>query len=285
MRNIDKIIDNAILLDSEVSEYGRGKKSFYTAFMHKFYAPLIIDGKLFIAKMSVDESYVPNSNQTNKKFYHVRAIKIEPAVSVGIGNNHTPIIETTDSSISISDLFKFVKEFDENFRPKPVNPDFLNKNGTPKVFYHSTNEIWTEYNLGKNVNQMWGEGIYLTPNPNRARLYGDIVMPFYVKADTDYRTARRENREKDHLVMKKSGDVLVYSPNQIKSVDRNIGTFNRWKNDIRLQKAPDSAEVERLKAQVAKRDGRISQQSEVIDKLKTVVERGGAGTIPYLCVK
>ena len=56
MRNIDKIIDNAILLDSEVSEYGRGKKSFYTAFMHKFYAPLIIDGKLFIAKMSAVSS-------------------------------------------------------------------------------------------------------------------------------------------------------------------------------------------------------------------------------------
>ena len=51
------------------------------------------------------------------------------------------------------------------------------------------------------------------------------------------------------------------------------------------QKAPDSAEVERLKAQVAKRDGRISQQSEVIDKLKTVVERGGAGTVPCLTVK
>lgn len=40
MQNIDKIIENAVLLDTEVSEYGRGKKSIYTAFMHKFYAPI-----------------------------------------------------------------------------------------------------------------------------------------------------------------------------------------------------------------------------------------------------
>ena len=84
------------------------------------------------------------------------------------------------------------------------------------------------------------------------------------------------------------------------SSSRNLSSYQEYNKTLALddiiarddpgvktksQKAPDSAEVERLKAQVAKRDGRISQQSEVIDKLKTVVERGGAGTVPYLCVK
>ena len=57
MQNIDKIIENSILLNTETSEYGRGKKSIYTAFMHKFYALVDIDGKPYLAKMSVDESY------------------------------------------------------------------------------------------------------------------------------------------------------------------------------------------------------------------------------------
>ena len=108
MRNIDKIIKNAILLDTEVSEYGRGKKSVYTAFMHKFYALISIDGKTYLAKMAVDESHAPGQNDTNKKFYHVRAIEIETASSVGIGKSHTPIIEDTVSAISVADLLDFV---------------------------------------------------------------------------------------------------------------------------------------------------------------------------------
>lgn len=80
------------------------------------------------------------------------------------------------------------------------------------------------------------------------------------------------------------------------SSSRNLSSYQEYNKTLALddiiarddpgvktksQKAPDSAEVERLKAQVAKRDGKISQQSEVIDKLKAVVERGGAGTVPY----
>ena len=75
--------------------------------------------------MAVDESYVLGQDNTNKKFYHVRAIEIETASSVGIGESHTPIIEDTVSDISIADLFKFVKSYDNKFKPKDVNPLLL----------------------------------------------------------------------------------------------------------------------------------------------------------------
>ena len=130
MRHIDEIIQNAVLLDTEVSEYGRGKKSIYTAFMHKFYCPVIVSEKTCIAKLMVEEGYQPGSGDTKKKFYHVRAIKIEPNPSVGIGINHTPIMEASSSKIRIADLFETVKRIDTDFEPKPsskvVNPD-----GTP----------------------------------------------------------------------------------------------------------------------------------------------------------
>ncbi len=68
------------------------------------------------------------------------------------------------TTYSISDLFALVKQYDAEFSPKPVNPAFLNEDGTAKVFYHGTDAEWTVYDLSKNKNQMWGEGIYLTPD-------------------------------------------------------------------------------------------------------------------------
>ena len=43
----------------------------------------------------------------------------------------------TDSINSISDLFELVKTYDKEFHPKKVNPELLNKDGTPKVVYHT----------------------------------------------------------------------------------------------------------------------------------------------------
>ncbi len=130
MQNIDQIIENSILLDTEVSDYGRGKKSIYTSFMHKFYSPVLIDGKPYIAKMAVDESYLPGQKETNKKFYHVIAIEIEKVPTVGIGEDHTPIMVDTNSIISIADLFELVKTYDKDFNPKHVNKAMLNEDGT-----------------------------------------------------------------------------------------------------------------------------------------------------------
>ena len=180
MKNIDKIIENAVLLDTEISEYGRGKKSVYTAFMHKFYAPVRIDGKIYLVKMAVDESHAPGQNDTNKKFYHVRAIEIETASSVGIGESHTPIIENTVSNISISNLFNLVKTYDTKFKPNPVNAALINEaDGTPKVFYHGTNAQFTEFDKKKSKPGFYGRGFYFTTEKSQANVYGN-EMPVYL---------------------------------------------------------------------------------------------------------
>ena len=191
MKNIDKVIENAVLFDTEVSEYGRGKKSVYTAFMHKFYAIIDIDGKNYIAKMAVDESHAPGQDDTNKKFYHVRAIEIETAPSVGIGKSHTPIIEDTVSTVSISDLYELVKTFDKDFSPAPeVSEYVLNEDGTPKVFYHGTRkengEFWEfDYSKAKKKGGLGfkslGQGNYFTSNRlDGTELYGSRVIEAYL---------------------------------------------------------------------------------------------------------
>ena len=193
MQNIDKIIENSILLNTETSEHGRGKKSIYTAFMHKFYALVDIDGKPYLAKMSVDESYSPGQNETNKKFYHVRSIEIETAPSVGIGNSHTPIMESTVSNYTVSDLYTFVKQFDKDFSAgAAVNPKLLNRNGTPRVMYHYTDSTFTVFDparSGSNQGMRLGDGIYISSSKtafmdygkNRIDVYADIKHPFEMK--------------------------------------------------------------------------------------------------------
>ena len=184
MQNIDRIIENAILFDTEVSHPGRGKKSIYTAFMHKFYAPISINGKKYIAKMAVDESYMPGQNDTNKKFYHVRSIEIETASSVGIGESHTPIIEDTVSAISIADLHGLVKSYDKDFTAAhDVSEAVLNEDGTPRVFYHGTKAEFSEFDrkkLGSATDDgVYGRGFYFSSRRSQAEQYG-AVREYYL---------------------------------------------------------------------------------------------------------
>lgn len=206
MRSIDKLIENAILLDTEISEPGRGKKSVYTAFMHKLYSLVYIDGKPHIAKISVDESYLPGQEDTNKKFYHVRAIKIESVPSVGIGESHTPIMEKTASAISISDLFDLVKQYDQEFSPNTVNPVLLNEDGTPKKFYHQTEEDFTEFDLSRKTNSASDSetpnGIFLKSSDSDIGIRGNIQMELYASVSNTLTFPNREAAVKwysDHI--------------------------------------------------------------------------------------
>lgn len=229
LSNIDTVLQNAILLDTAVSEKDAKNKKGSTQFMHYFYSIVEFNGNPFLAKIAVEEY-----NNGARRAYNLQRIKMSAlsrAEYNQIKSAYLDVFASSADAVSVADLHSFVKLYDKKFKPKDINQDFINEDGTPKVFYHGTDTVWTEYDLSKNRNQMWGDGIYLTPDPNRARLYGKYVMPFYVKADTNNRIAKLTGKTRDYTVMKKTGDILVYSPNQIKSATDNIGTFDKNKKD------------------------------------------------------
>ncbi len=238
LNNISGLIENAIYLDCEVHEHhSNNAKNDYIAFDHKFYSlGKDSSGSIGLYKITIEDMFQSKSNPSDLRFHNLKYLaEIEKVAEITKGSSpsdyksevvHYNVGDST-TKYTVADLFALVKKYDSDFTPNPVNKDFLNEDGTPKVFYHGTNAKWTTYDLSKNVNQMWGEGIYLTPYEERARLYGDNVMAFYVKADTNYRTAKTNGKTRDYTFMKKTGDILVYSPNQIKSVTKNIGTFDR----------------------------------------------------------
>jgi len=189
LSEIDQIIENAVLLDTETSQRSSNNKHNDTAWMHKLYAFVDYNDTPYIAKITVEEYGV---NESARRFYNLRGIKIEPiggAPDVKTSYGTMPVIDSTTSIanspngiLSVSEgltdgksatanntvaaLYNFVKRFDKDFSAgAAANPILLNKDGTPKVFYHGTPFFgFNEFHDSAN-------GIYLTDSLDVASTY------------------------------------------------------------------------------------------------------------------
>ena len=173
LNNIKDIVSSSVLLDTEIANTEKKTPNMYQSFFHKFYTLAEIDGKQYLVKLTVDEL---NSDDTVRRAYNVNDIKISP---VAVSQVYKPA-GTTDnigdllSTISISDLFNLVKQYDSEFKPKPVNEALINKaDGTPKVFYHGTNAEFTEFDKRKSKPGFYGRGFYFTTEKSQANVYGN----------------------------------------------------------------------------------------------------------------
>lgn len=112
--NINTIVNNAILLDSVVSENNNDNKANNTAFMHKMYSVCKFNNEPYLAKLAVEEFAV--QSDTLKRLYNVQDIKIEPlrhVVFTDLNQLAQSVLNGTE--ISIADLFKIVKASDKDF--------------------------------------------------------------------------------------------------------------------------------------------------------------------------
>lgn len=185
LSEIQKIIENAVLLDTEVSEKNSSKKHNETLFMHKLYAPVDFNGNLYVAKVTVEEY---GAGDSSRRFYNLRGIKIDPAGGAPDVRTSYDTMPDARSTYSISDLYSLVKSNDKDFKENSASA-VVNKDGTPKVVYHYTNGDFTVFNTdtsGSNQGKTHGDGIYVSTSPtefkyagkNRMELYADIKNPF-----------------------------------------------------------------------------------------------------------
>lgn len=250
---INAILDNAILLDTVVSKANTNKKSANTAFLHKLYTPIIYDGKSYIAVTTVEEYYNDTSSSVSRKAYNLKAIKIEPAGGQ-LRNNSSSSVPVTDSIISISELYSFVKRYDKDFSSgNAVNESLVNEDGTPLIVYHGTDEDFTVFDSSKGRSTMDIQGMFFSPWEIDASGYGSKVGAYYLNLHnpagegTAYKALNRfagQNnagaKARDYLIklgydgVNNGGEeYIAFYPHQIKSVTDNIGTFDRGNPDIR----------------------------------------------------
>lgn len=273
LSEIRSIIENAVLFDTETSLKNKGKKHNDTAFMHKLYSPVTYDGKMYIAKISVEE--YGYGNGSGRRFYNLQGIEMTPAAGAPEASASYDTVASQESIDSIADLFSAVKRYDKDFSPKAVNPELLNPDGTPRVFYHGTREEngnFTVFDETKAVKKgglglrALGKGNYFTSvQLSGDERYGSRVIPVYlnlqnplildgmpfdrVVSDTlGINTSEYSHDEIQQMLRDKGYDGVIQRDSQeniianvfdsenIKSATDNIGTFDRSDPDIRYSR-------------------------------------------------
>lgn len=143
LKTINEMLENAVLFDTVSVADPSSRLGENAAFMHHFFAPITVDGVKSVAKLYVTEE-IGNRN----KFYLAK-IETVPADSTGLFEKTiTPNSSTDTVNYTVSDLYEFVKKYNDRFEedsknpirfnPKATNPALLNADGTPRVFYHGT---------------------------------------------------------------------------------------------------------------------------------------------------
>jgi len=124
-------------------------------------------------------------NYEDQKTFYLTKIEMVPTDSTGNAYSVNPN-SSVDTTISISEIFNFVKGHSEDFEkdsdfptlfnPKPVNKYMLDDNGEPRVFYHGTNADFTVFDRSKSENKVHlnvlGDGNYFTAKREGAKRYG-----------------------------------------------------------------------------------------------------------------
>ena len=193
LSDIDKMLENAVLLDTVAVNSPSKRLGENAAFIHHLYCPIYVNGEAGLAKIYVAETF-----GNDHKFY---LLKIEKASS-DMGFNYVSEVLTPDSEaasedaeVSVADIFSFVKNHDGNyeansaypvhFLPRKANPLFLNEDGTPKVFYHGSKK-----NGGFTVFRDWQ---YFTEQKRYAERYAErgnkkSLYEVYLTADKVFDT-------------------------------------------------------------------------------------------------
>ncbi|MDE5834415.1 MAG: hypothetical protein K2H26_02725, partial [Ruminococcus sp.] len=148
---MQEVLERAVCFDSQVSEYDpvtSKNKSPNTLFMHQMYGVLKYKDEIYLAKLSVEESYITdkenNFTGTSNRIYNLRNIKITPIEANRVfdptvnSTNATEDTSTSVLSISISQLYGLVKTYDKNFFE---NPDSVGRNEREAELY-----LQAEYN-------------------------------------------------------------------------------------------------------------------------------------------
>ena len=191
------------------------------------------------------------------------------------------------------------KEFKDWFGDWENDPENASKvvdeNGEPLVVYHGTNSKWNILDtkmFGKNTDDgYYGKGLYLSSVENKAAQYGNIMKLFVnikkpLRAGTDPNISMKEaiknvelaenfnrgidNTEEYDGVLYSGAEgryeeIVVPTPNQIKSAESNIGTFSRTNDRIDYYNEEESAFGISYNG-----ESKIQLQSKIDDRIKSI---------------
>lgn len=124
---MQELIENSICFDSNISETGKNKTP-NTLFMHKMYGVYRYDNEMYLAILSIEESYISDRNNvindTNKRLYNLKEIKTA-SIRLELGDQSQGLLSNDnrakpfDAIISIAQLYEIVKTYDPYYYENP----------------------------------------------------------------------------------------------------------------------------------------------------------------------
>ena len=155
LKDIDKMVANAILLDTVVANNPSKKMGKTTVLVHHLYCPVQFFDK---TEKGIAKLYITESIEGRKKFY-LNKIEMSSDTRGSADNKSAPprnIGSASDDKISVAEIYAFVNEHDVDYEKDSKNPVYfkpnqpskiVNNDGTPKVLYHQTeNELQAKVN-------------------------------------------------------------------------------------------------------------------------------------------
>ena len=299
--DIAEILENAIYFDTVVSMPTSKTKLINTAFMHSLYSLYRTkDGKIHLIKVYVEEALSNNEKEIFKRGYQLKDIEKVADLPNSVLTHEGGLTDgQSTTKYSISDLYRFVKQFDKDFTPAPeitaeTAKYMLNDDGTPKVFYHVTNAKFTEF---KPEEMSQREGSYFfAENREDAEAYGNNIYEVYLSGRNfanyddqpiEFYHLKNKREQVDWLKARKYdgwyadmdsggwGEVSVFYPEQIKSAKTNIGTFLSGEKNINyaLPDNMDPSKVTVSKGTLIKQ--KANYESEKVFSKKDITETLG----------
>ncbi len=118
------------------------------------------------------------------------------------------------------------------------NSKVVDADGKPLVVYHGTSKEFNMFDIKKARDGQYKKGFFFTADKAAARMYGNIIMPVYLKAETDFYESKKTGKSIDYIHPKNdSRDIwIVFDNKQIKSVN-NSGHFDVNNPNIYYQRS------------------------------------------------
>lgn len=178
--NVGKLFENSELLEAEPPRDGDSNIKQYL----KFYAPLYMDGRFYVVKITARELYSGN------KLYSLEGLDIiEESEYRGQPRGSKENSISADYSDSVKNFVRKIREVKGNVSK------VVDENGEPKVVYHGSTAMFNEFRskfIGHSTGTADGRGFYFTTDKSYAEGFkskdGRVIEAFLNIRDTlDYK--------------------------------------------------------------------------------------------------
>lgn len=209
------------------------------------------DGRIIWHKSFYDQTKKPYANKGTRLYESSSEGGVSPIIRTD-ESAHDSSLSVLDDDAKVQQKNETTKSFGNFLRPDADFSQIVDENGEPMVVYHGTRADFSIFDRKKNNPTL--DGFYFTDREELAKKFAGPkgrVGSYFLNVRNPERNGfdgsganmkKSEYRDggifikqqTDRYAEKGTKEIIVFSPNQIKSATDNAGTFSTENDDIRF---------------------------------------------------